>query len=53
MLQRAQGKYPELLIDEVALSLEDPTPELLRQELRELDLLRFCGKALEGRSPSS
>ncbi len=48
-LQRAHTKFAELLVDEVACSLETPTPEELRQELRELDLLRYCQSAVERR----
>ncbi len=48
-LQRAHDKYAGLLLDEVAASLDDPTPGALRQELTELDLLRFCRTALERR----
>jgi RNA polymerase sigma-70 factor (ECF subfamily) len=48
-LQRAHEKYAELLLDEVAVSLEGATPEQLREELQTLDLLRFCQSALERR----
>src|SRR5262249_61027564 len=48
-LQRAHAKFADLLLDEVACSLEGPTPELLRAELRDLDLLRYCRSALERR----
>jgi RNA polymerase sigma factor (sigma-70 family) len=46
-LQRAHAKFAELLLDQVADSLEDPTPEELEDELRALDLLRYCRSALE------
>jgi RNA polymerase sigma-70 factor (ECF subfamily) len=49
-LQRAQEKYADLLIDEVAQSLETEEPAALRQELEELDLLRYCRSALERRA---
>jgi DNA-directed RNA polymerase specialized sigma24 family protein len=48
-LQRAHAKFADLLLDEVARSLEGPTPELLCAELRDLDLLRYCRSALERR----
>jgi RNA polymerase sigma-70 factor (ECF subfamily) len=48
-LQRAHEKFADLLIDEVACSLENAGPEALRQELEELDLLRYCRKALQRR----
>jgi len=48
-LQRAHAKFADLLLDEVASSLEGPTPELLCAELRDLDLLRYRRSALERR----
>jgi len=48
-LQRAHAKFADLLLDEVAVSLEDATREGLEQELRELDLLKYCRSALERR----
>jgi RNA polymerase sigma-70 factor (ECF subfamily) len=48
-LQRAHDKYADLLIDEVMVSLEQPTLALLEQELEELDLMRYCRQALERR----
>jgi RNA polymerase sigma-70 factor (ECF subfamily) len=48
-LQRAHEKFADLLVDEVAGSLETVTPEELEQELNALDLLRFCRSALERR----
>jgi RNA polymerase sigma-70 factor (ECF subfamily) len=48
-LQRAHGKFADLLLDEVAASLEAPTPETLRRELKELDLLKYCQEALDKR----
>ena len=44
--QRAHEKYADLLLDEVAYSLGDATPEQLREELRELELLKYCRSAL-------
>jgi DNA-directed RNA polymerase specialized sigma24 family protein len=48
-LQRAHGKFAELLLDQVAESLDDPTPEDLAAELEALDLLRYCKSALDRR----
>jgi RNA polymerase sigma-70 factor (ECF subfamily) len=45
-LQRAQRKYARLLVEEVKASLPAPTPEAVRQELLDLDLLKFCRSAL-------
>lgn len=50
-LQRAHAKFADLLIDEVAASLEAADVEQVREELRALDLLKFCRAALERRSP--
>ena len=49
-LQRAHAKFADLLLDEVAASLGEPTPAELEEELRELDLLRYCGPALARRA---
>jgi RNA polymerase sigma-70 factor (ECF subfamily) len=49
-LQRAHEKFADLLIEEVARSLENPTPDELRAELQELDLLKYCRSALERRT---
>jgi RNA polymerase sigma-70 factor (ECF subfamily) len=46
-LQRAHDRYADLLLAEVANSLPAATPEALRQELQELDLLKYCRTALE------
>jgi RNA polymerase sigma factor (sigma-70 family) len=48
-LQRAHAKFADLLLDEVAVSLEKATREGLVQELRELDLLKYCRSALDRR----
>lgn len=48
-LQRARAKFADLLIDEVAKSLETPDAQSLEAELKELDLLRFCTAALARR----
>jgi DNA-directed RNA polymerase specialized sigma24 family protein len=49
--QRAHAKYADLLIEEVAHSLGEAVPDALKQELEELDLLRYCRAALAKRSP--
>lgn len=52
VLHRAREKFTDLLLAEVAQSLEDPTPEHLEQELTELGLLAYCKPALERREKS-
>jgi hypothetical protein len=52
-LQRAHEKYADLLIEEVAVSLQESAPALLEQELRELDLMKYCGQALQRRKERS
>jgi DNA-directed RNA polymerase specialized sigma24 family protein len=47
LLERAHGKFADLLLEEVAFSLEEPSAEALREELTELDLLKYCRSALE------
>jgi RNA polymerase sigma-70 factor (ECF subfamily) len=49
VIQRAHARFAELLIDQVADSLDDPTPAELEEELRLLDLLRFCRATLDRR----
>jgi RNA polymerase sigma-70 factor (ECF subfamily) len=51
--QRAQAKFAGLLIDEVARSLGTDAAEVLKGELRELDLLRYCRSALAERRPGT
>jgi RNA polymerase sigma-70 factor (ECF subfamily) len=46
-LQRARARFADLLLEEVAHSLPAATPQALRQELQELDLLKYCCPALE------
>ena len=48
-LQRAHAKFAELLVEEVADSLESCSSQELQQELRELDLLKYCQSAVEKR----
>lgn len=42
ILHRTRTRFAELLVEEVRLSLTDPTAETVREELAELDLLRYC-----------
>jgi RNA polymerase sigma factor (sigma-70 family) len=48
-LERAKKQFADLLLDEIAASLEDPTPEQLEQELIELELMPHCRSALKRR----
>jgi RNA polymerase sigma-70 factor (ECF subfamily) len=54
-LHRAREKFTDLLLDEVAQSLEDPSADALEQELLDLGLLDYCRGALQrrrqGRAP--
>jgi RNA polymerase sigma factor (sigma-70 family) len=52
ILHRARKKFAELLVEEVARSLETSEPEKLEQELIELDLLGYCQSALADRVSS-
>jgi RNA polymerase sigma-70 factor (ECF subfamily) len=49
LLQRARAKFAEYLLNDVEHSLDDPTPEQLLQELRDLGFLSYCRTALEER----
>jgi RNA polymerase sigma-70 factor (ECF subfamily) len=49
-LQRAHEKYADLLIEEVAVSLEQSASEALEQELEDLNLMKYCREALRRRS---
>jgi RNA polymerase sigma-70 factor (ECF subfamily) len=49
MLHRARERFGEALLDEVAQSLDRPSPEQLEQELLELGLLEYCRSTLERR----
>jgi DNA-directed RNA polymerase specialized sigma24 family protein len=49
-LQRAREKFAHLLIEEVAQTFETPSDVALQEELRALDLLKYCRPALEQRS---
>jgi RNA polymerase sigma factor (sigma-70 family) len=46
-LQRAREKFADLLLDHLAGSLDQPTPEDLEQELIDLELLEYCRPALD------
>jgi RNA polymerase sigma-70 factor (ECF subfamily) len=48
-LHRARQRFAALLVAEVAASLPSPDPELLEQELIDLELLDFCRPALPRR----
>ena len=48
-MQRSHAKFADLLVDEVATSLAEPSRDELAQELSELDLLKYCRTALEHR----
>jgi hypothetical protein len=48
-IQRAHGKFADLLLALVAESLDDATPATLEEELRALDLLKYCRSALDRR----
>jgi RNA polymerase sigma-70 factor (ECF subfamily) len=54
LLHRAREQFAELLVQEVAWSLQTADPERLAQELIDLDLLDYCRSALarRGRGPS-
>jgi hypothetical protein len=48
-LYRAREKFTDLLLDEVARSLEDPSAEQVEEELINLGLLGYCQTALQRR----
>jgi RNA polymerase sigma-70 factor (ECF subfamily) len=52
-LHRAREKFADLLLEEVARSLETPTEAELEQELRDLRLLKLCTSALGRRQQRS
>jgi RNA polymerase sigma-70 factor (ECF subfamily) len=49
LLHRARQKFAELLVEEVARSLQTAEPGRLEQELIELNLLDYCRSALPSR----
>jgi DNA-directed RNA polymerase specialized sigma24 family protein len=46
-LHRAREKFATLLVEAVAQSLDQPTPEQLLDELAELNLLSYCRSVME------
>lgn len=48
-LQRAHARFAELLLDQVADSMDDPGADDLDAELRALNLLKYCRSALDRR----
>jgi RNA polymerase sigma factor (sigma-70 family) len=48
-LQRAKARFAELLLDEIVLSLDNPSPDELEQELIDLELLPHCRSAFNRR----
>jgi len=46
VLHRGREKFTDLLVEEVAQSLDSADPEQLRKELHELQLLELCEEAL-------
>ena len=48
-LQRARVRFADLLLDDVAFSLNDPSLEKLEEELIDLRLLEYCRSALQRR----
>ncbi len=48
-LRRAREKFADLLVTEVAHSLDTPSVDALAEELRDLNLLEHCKPALERR----
>jgi DNA-directed RNA polymerase specialized sigma24 family protein len=49
-LHRARERFADLLVEEVAQTLAEPTPDQIEQELLELGLLEYCRPALQRRS---
>ena len=47
LVHRAREKYSDLLLEQVAHTLESSDPRLLEEELAELELLQFCPNAIE------
>jgi hypothetical protein len=50
MLHRSRDEFAQLLLQEVADTLDDPTRFDTEQELIELELLEYCRPALERRN---
>jgi RNA polymerase sigma-70 factor (ECF subfamily) len=51
-LHRARDQFANLLLQELAASLEQPTRDRLEQELIDLGLLHYCQDALQGWKPA-
>jgi RNA polymerase sigma-70 factor (ECF subfamily) len=49
LLHRAREQFGELLLDEVAQSLDNADPDQLQEELIELDLWQYCREIVERR----
>jgi RNA polymerase sigma-70 factor (ECF subfamily) len=49
MLHRARERFADLLVEEVAQTLGDPTDERLEEEFIELELYEYCRVALQRR----
>jgi len=47
ILERGHTKFAQLLVEEVAASLDNPDAASLRSELEELDLLKYCRTAFD------
>jgi hypothetical protein len=52
-LKRARARFADLLLDEVAQTLDEPTAGRLEEELSELGLLDYCRPALKRRGRRS
>ncbi|MFO0960380.1 MAG: sigma-70 family RNA polymerase sigma factor [Isosphaeraceae bacterium] len=48
-LLRARDKFIDLLIEEIARSLPEPTLDAIEEELADLELLEYCAPAIERR----
>ncbi len=49
-LERARDRFADLLLEEIAQALDDPSRARLEEELMDLNLLEHCKAALERRS---
>ncbi len=48
-LKRAREHFTDLLVDELAATLEEPTRQRLEEELQDLGMLDYCREALDRR----
>jgi RNA polymerase sigma factor (sigma-70 family) len=53
LVHRARKRFAELLVDEIARSLETAEPQKVMDELIELELMSYCGSAVQGGERSS